>query len=63
MFFVLQYVMGWVVCVCLYVVDMYVLCYNMLWVGWCVYVYILLICMFCVTICYGLGGVCRFLCY
>ena len=54
--------MGWVVCVCLYIVDMYVLCYNMLWVGWCVCVYILLICVFCVTICYGLGGVCMSLC-
>ena len=25
-----------VVCVGLYIVDMCVLCYNMLWVGWCV---------------------------
>ena len=56
--------MGWVVCVGLYSVDMYVLCYNMLWVGWCVYLYSVGLysvdmLMFCVTICYGLGGVCR----
>ena len=36
MFCVIILVMGWVVCVGLYSVDMYVLCYNMLWVGWCV---------------------------